>query len=222
MTSVTTMIGGASGNENASYSTTGLATVYGGNGNDTVSIGGGWVYLGNGNDQITVGNDGGSAILGLGNDTVTFGSGNHRVTTLNLATVVGANGSGATVHGGVVDWTGMVETAITGNQTLLGGSGSTLVGDIGGSTTFIGTTTGADTMTGGLLGNNLYEILHKGGTHTINWALGNNQLYVENLTWQQLQPDITYSGANTLITLDGGATKIVIVGHHLTSSDIKP
>jgi hypothetical protein len=45
---------------------------------------------------------------------------------------------------------------------------------------------------------------------------------VENLTWQQLQPDISYSGANTVITLDGGATKITVVGHHLTSGDIKP
>lgn len=223
MGSVTTIIGGANTNQNASFSTSGAATVYGGNGNDSVSVGGGSVSLGNGNDQVTVGSGGGAVTFGSGNDTVHLAAGNFTVSAANAATVIGANGAGATIHGGVLNVSGLQEYAISGNQTLLGGAGSTLVGaNLGASTTFIGTTSGADTMTGGLLGNSLFEVLQKGGTHTINWTLGTNQLYVENMTWQQLQPNISYSGANTTITLDGGATKIVIVGHHLTSGDIKP
>jgi hypothetical protein len=223
MTSVTTIIGGASTNQNASFSTSGSATVYGGNGNDSVSVGGGWVNLGNGNDHVTVGAGGGAVVLGSGNDTVNLATGNYTVSAQNYATVIGANGSGATIHGGLLNVSGLQEYAISGNQTLLGGAGSKLIGaNLGASTTFIGTTTGSDTMTGGLLGNSLFEILQKGGTHTINWTPGNNQLFVENLNWAQLQPDISYSGGNTLITLDGGATKIIIVGHHLTSGDIKP
>ena len=51
--------------------------------------------------------------------------------------------------------------------------------------------------------------------------MSGDQLYIEGLSYNALQGDISYKGGNTFISIDGGKTTIELVGvKHLNSSDI--
>jgi Ca2+-binding RTX toxin-like protein len=154
------------------------------------------------------------------------------------ATIQGAFG-GASISGGAVTFTNAgyathtMGTALSGNVTLIGGeylnqfvggAGNTLmVGGLG-PDTFVGGS-GHDTMTGGT-SSNLFEFLStaSGGQHVItNFVAGSDQLYLEgqSLAYLQSHSDITTSGGNTYISLDGGATSIELKGFTgLSSSDV--
>lgn len=126
------------------------------------------------------------------------------------------------------------ELAIDGKATLVGGSnatqfiagsGSVVMQGGSGNDTFMGGS-GQSMMTGGT-GHNLFEVAGFsgiGGTDVItNFVSGNDQLYLEgqSLAYLQSQHDISTSGGNTLIKLDGGQTTVELKGFtSLASSDI--
>ena len=215
----------------------GNGTVVGGNGDDTVTITGkGYITIGDGKDVLTLGKGGQVSQTGAhGHDSIYTGAtGSDTIFAQGTAIVSGPQGSFyeygyATVSGGQLDIDykdGVVtKTAVSGNQTLLGGlvptelvggsGNSFLNGGFGGPDTFIGGT-GHTTMTGGD-GSNLFEFLKQGsgGTTVItNFTYGQDQLYLEgkSLSYLQQNGDVSVSGGNTTITLDGGKTSIELQG----------
>jgi Ca2+-binding RTX toxin-like protein len=125
------------------------------------------------------------------------------------------------------------EIAVSGHLTLqggaanaefVGGSGWTVMQGGTGNDTFVGGS-GHDTMIGGS-GHDIFQF-HEGqagGQHVIqNFVSGQDQLYVEghSLAYLQSQHDISTSGGNTFITIDGGKTTIELQGvTSLKASDI--
>ncbi len=209
-----------------------------GNGNDSITLGQGTIHVGDGKDTISLYGPSSVTETGKsGHDTITLGFGNDTVFEAGHATVTGAFGS-ASVDGGVVSfvnsgWQTHAEIAISGNVTLIGGeyanqfvggTGKTVMEGAFGPDTFVGGS-GHDTMIGGH-GANVFEFLasEAGGQHVItNFVGGQDQLYLEgqSLSYLQAHHDITVSGGNTYISLDGGKTTLVLKGiTNLTSSDI--
>jgi Ca2+-binding RTX toxin-like protein len=224
-----------------------LVTVFGkgsvivGGGNDTVNITGhGHMTVGGGNDWLTLGGGGSITELGWsGADTITLGAGNDTINVQGMATISGAWGQygSATLSGGELDVSthgSKIEAyAVSGSATLLGGilptefvAGSGFTSMMGGSAadTFIGGS-GSDTMTGGT-STNVFEFDHasKGGATLItNFVSGEDTLYLEghSLSFLQSKGDITSSGGNTFISLNGGHTTIELQGvTSLNSSDV--
>lgn len=224
-----------------------LITVFGkgslivGGGNDTIDITGrGHMTVGGGNDLLTLGGGGTINEFGYsGNDTITLGAANDTINVQGMATVAGAWGGygSATVSGGELDVSyknsTLISHAVSGSQTLLGGSvptefvaGSGFTSMMGGSAadTFIGGT-GIDTMTGGS-GTNLFEFdnASKGGMTLItNFVSGQDTLYLDghSLSYLQSKGDITSSGGNTFISLNHGNTTIELQGvTSLNSTDV--
>ncbi len=217
-------------------------TVIAGSGNDSVTLyGSGYMTVGGGNDTLSLYGAGSIAQLGLyGNDTINLGTGKDTIFEQGHATVYGAFSQGsfgsATIAGGELAVThsdGVTkEWAVSGQMTLLGsaastefvgGTGSTLMQGGSGSDTFVGGS-GQDTMTG-VGNNNLFEFLasEQGGQHVISNFAAGDQLYIEgnSLSYMQAQNDITTSGGNTYISIDGGKTTIELKGFTgLDSSDI--
>jgi Ca2+-binding RTX toxin-like protein len=184
----------------------------------------------------------------LGQDTIHVAVGNDTIFTQGEATVMGQAGwssfGSATVMGGelivhqshpggVQENIGTTtEFAVSGHITMQGGSSPTeFVGGKGssvmlggsGSDTFVGGS-GHDTMTGGT-GANVFEFVphEKGGQHVISNFVSGDQLYVEgySLSYLQSHNEITTSGGNTTITIDGGMTSIELKGFtSLTSSEV--
>ena len=80
-------------------------------------------------------------------------------------------------------------------------------------------------MRGGL-GHDVFSFLasQHGGQHLItDFTHGQDQLYLEgkSLSYLQSHGDITHSGGNTFISLDGGQTTVELKGiTSLTSSDV--
>jgi len=208
-----------------------------GNGNDSITLGAGNITMGSGKDTIGLIGDGSITQTGTsGHDTIALGLGNDTLFETGQATVLGAFGS-ASIDGGIVSFVNSgsthTETALSGNVTLIGGdfgtqfiggNGTTLMEGGLGPDTFVGGS-GHDTMIGGH-GHNVFEFLasEAGGQHVItNFVGGQDQLYLEgqSLSYLQAHHDITVSGGNTYISLDGGKTTLVLKGiTHLTSSDI--
>ncbi len=212
----------------------GKGTVISGNGNDKVTITGpGKIVMGSGVDTFTL-NSGGliSQHGGAGRDTIHLGSGSTTIFEQGHATVTGSAFGAATVFGGelkVAESHGVTESiAISGKVTLqggseadkfMGGSGSTAMFGGQGADTLIGGT-GYDTMTGGK-GADLFQF-SGGGHHLItDFVSGQDQLYVEGLSFNQLKSHVTESGGNTYISLDGGKTTIELEGlKNLKAGDI--
>jgi len=230
-----------SGNDTIDVYGRGLIEV--GNGNDSITVqSAGTMTVGDGHDTINLtGNGSITQLGGGGHDTISLGMGADSILEHGQATVYGAYGS-ASISGGLLD---VINTncaihelaALSGNATLLGGDGTNrFVAGTGsvvmqggtslGSDTFMGGS-GNDTMTGGAsASHNLFEFLstEKGG-HTVitNFVSGQDQLYVEgrSLSYLQNNHDITSSGGNTYITIDGGATTIELKGiTSLSNSDV--
>jgi Ca2+-binding RTX toxin-like protein len=124
------------------------------------------------------------------------------------------------------------DIAVSGKMTLVGSSAHTeFVGGTGssdfighsGRDTFVGGS-GQDTMTGSGK-HNVFEFLksESGGQHVITNFVSGDQLYVEghSLSYLQAHHDITVSGGNTYISIDGGKTMIELKGFTgLHNSDI--
>jgi Ca2+-binding RTX toxin-like protein len=223
------------GSGNDTISISGKGYVKAGSGNDSISVGkSGQIFVGGGHDTISLAGSGTITQTGLkGFDTINIGSGSDTIFEAGHATVSGAFGK-ASISGGAVSFLGLgEEDALSGQVTLIGGSssnefvggaGSTVMKGGHGPDTFVGGS-GYDTMTGGTSGN-VFEFLStaKGGQHVIsNFASGKDQLYLEGHTLSYLQShhDVTVSGGNTYISLDGGKTSIELKGiTHLSNSDI--
>jgi Ca2+-binding RTX toxin-like protein len=207
-----------------------------GDGEEGRSHGNSTISVGSGNDSITLYGNGKITETGLsGHDTINLGSGNDTIYEQGHATVYGSFGS-TTISGGelVVSHKHGVteEIAVSGKMTLLGsGSPTEFVGGTGssvfhggkGSDTFIGGS-GHDTMIGGS-GKNVFEFLssEKGGQHVITNFVSGDKLYIEghSLSYLTSHHDITTSGGNTYISIDGGKTMIELKGFtSLDSSDI--
>jgi Ca2+-binding RTX toxin-like protein len=172
----------------------------------------------------------------MGHDTIHLGFGDDTVYEAGRATVTGPFG-GAKIVGADVSFTtvdGMhVEDAIHGTSTLIGGTYSnefisgtgvtSMQGGLG-PDIFVGGS-GHDTMTGGF-GTNAFEFIasEAGGKHVItNFITGQDSLYLEGHTLAYLQAnnDVSVSGGNTYVALDGGKTIIEIKGvTNLTGSDV--
>jgi Ca2+-binding RTX toxin-like protein len=213
--------------------------VQAGNGNDSITVHrGGAITVGGGNDTISLyGHHGSIHQLGAGgHDTINLGSGNDTIFEQGSASVYGSFGS-ATVVGGELKFSSHhgvgVESAVDGSATLMGGtgrnefiggSGTTVMNGGHGNDTFVGGS-GHDTMMGGS-SHNIFEFLHSGagGQHVIsNFVHGMDKLYLEghSLSYLQSHGDITHSGGNTFIHLDGGATQIELTGvNSLSASDV--
>ena len=153
-----------------------------------------------------------------GHDTIHLGSGHDTIFEQGSASVYGSFGS-ATIGGGQfkVSHHGAVanEHALGGSATLMGGTGTTFMkGGLGHDTFVRGS--GHETMMGGSA-HNPFEFITSGagGQHVItNFVHGQDKLYLEghSLAYLQSHGDITHSGGNTLISLDGGTTKIELTG----------
>lgn len=212
----------------------GNSSVYAGNGNDTITIlGNGVVEAGKGRDEISVLSQGHITVGGGhdtvnllgsgtitefgkgGHDTINLGSGNDTIFEAGHATVHGLFGS-ATIDGGSIAFINAGQTheesVVSGSATLLGGAFTNEFVGGSGKNLMIGSM-GFDTMTGGS-GKNIFEF-DGGGHHVItNFVSGQDKLYVEghSLAYLESHKDITSTNGITTITLDGGATKIVIHG----------
>lgn len=217
----------------------GAGQVTAGGGNDSITLhNDGHLTVGAGFDTISLIDSGTITQLGTaGVDTISpLGYGSDTIFEAGKAFVGNPYGT-ATIAGGelkLINQPGVhTEDAVSGKATLVGGEYSNMfVGGTGsvvmkgglGADTFVGGS-GSDTMTGGS-NTNLFEFLasEKGGSHVItNFVAGQDQLYLEgnSLSYLQAQHDITVSGGNTFISLDGGATTIELKGvTNLTSSDI--
>lgn len=222
------------GNGNDTVNITGTGKILVGNGNDNLTIGqgGGSVTAGSGHDTITLEQGGTFTQLGTGgHDTINIGFGSDTIYEQGQATVYGSNSAsrfgGATIHGGTlqVSYSGTteIEMAVSGKMTLLGGGACTeFVGGTGNSVfigahandTFVGGS-GSDTMIGGT-GYNKFEFLSSeaGGQHVITNFVSSDKLYIEGYSFSYLEShhDITTSGGNTFISIDGGKTTIELKG----------
>ena len=227
------------GNGDDSINIGGSGQVTAGGGNDSVTLhNNGHLTIGAGFDTISLIDSGTITQLGAsGVDTISpLGYGSDTIFEAGKAFVGNPYGT-ATISGGelkVINQPGVhTLDAVSGKATLIGGEYSnTFMGGTGavvmqgglGADTFVGGS-GSDTMTGGS-NTNLFEFLagDKGGSHVItNFVSGQDQLYLEgqSLSYLQAHHDITVSGGNTIITLDGGATTIELKGvTSLSSSDI--
>jgi Ca2+-binding RTX toxin-like protein len=213
--------------------------VYAENANDIVGVWGntGTISVGDGNDTLYMWGSGKIIENGAsGHDTINLYVGNDTIVEQGQATVVAGDPNhnpkyglfgGATINGGtltVAQSHGMVtDTAVSGNMTLqgssaptkfFGGPGNTVMNGGSGSDTFAGGS-GSDSMNA-VGSNNLFEFFKSeaGGQHIISNFAAGDQLYVEGetLSYLQSQNDISVSGGNTFIKIDGGATTIELKG----------
>jgi Ca2+-binding RTX toxin-like protein len=201
----------------------------------------GTVIAGYGNDSITLYSGGQVAQNGLqGHDTINLGTGNDTIYEQGHATVYGTFSNGAfgsaSIAGGelkVIQSGGVTQDiAVSGRMTLVGssahtefvgGTGSTLMTGASGYDTFVGGS-GSDTMVGAG-SQNVFQFLssEQGGQHVISNFTSGDKLYIEGqgLSYLQSQHDITTSGGNTYISIDGGHTTIELKGFTgLSNSDI--
>jgi Ca2+-binding RTX toxin-like protein len=218
-------------------------TVVAGSGNDSITLyGPGTVTIGGGSDTVSFYSSGNlSQSVSGGNDTINVSTGNDTIYELGHATVYGTYSQGTFGSAQINDGSLNVayshgttfDDAVSGSVTLIGsaaptdfvgGPGSTYATGGSGSDTFQGGS-GHDTFVGGS-GQNLFEFVAaaQGGQHVItNFVSGQDQLYVEgnSLSYLQSQHDVTTSGGNTLISIDGGKTTIELQGvTGLKGSDI--
>jgi Ca2+-binding RTX toxin-like protein len=228
------------GNGNDTIDIVGSGIVIAGNGNDSITIGEdpgtGVVFVGDGNDTITLANGGEIFQIGAGgNDTISLGAGNDTVFETGTAQISGAFGT-ATVTGGdltinqaTVPASSMLtdDVAHFGNVTMVAGASAVteMEGGFGSQVSMLGGAGlnifdgghGSDTMTGGS-GVNFYQFDAASGvggnTLITNFTSGHDQIYLEGQTLASLTQnnDVTVTGGNTFIKLDGGATTIELKG----------
>ena len=198
----------------------------------------GTVIAGSGNDSITLYSGGEVQENGTqGHDTINLGTGNDTIYEQGQATVYGTFSNGAfgsaSIAGGelkILQSGGVTQDiAVSGRMTLVGssahtefvgGTGSTLMTGASGYDTFVGGS-GSDTMAG--VGNhNVFQFLssEQGGQHVISNFTSGDTLYIEGqgLSYLQSQHEITTSGGNTYISIDGGHTTIELKGFTSLSS----
>jgi Ca2+-binding RTX toxin-like protein len=238
------------GNGNDNINITGHGKIIVGSGHDTLSIGKGgeiWQFGASGHDTINIGGNT-ARVHEEGTATVTgaFGSATVSGGVLELhARTVGSDHKGGHSakcdddrrdhhgHSATSTVSYYKDVAVSGNVTLqggstntefVGGSGSTLMLGGSGNDTFIGGT-GSDTMHGGA-GQDVFAFREHvpGGTHVVqDFVSGQDHLFLEghSLDYLQSHGDITTSGGNTWITLDGGKTTIELQGvTSLKASDV--
>jgi Ca2+-binding RTX toxin-like protein len=108
----------------------------------------------------------------------------------------------------------------TGATEFVSGSGSTVMKGVSGRDTFVGGS-GHDTMTG-VGSHNVFEFLaaEKGGQHVITNFVSTDMLNVEghSLSYLISNHEVTSSGGNTYISIDGGKTTIELQGVTETST----
>jgi Ca2+-binding RTX toxin-like protein len=228
------------GNGNDSIDITGRGKIIVGSGHDTLTLGKGgeiWQVGASGVDTINMGghcgtlHEQGTAVVSGDWGQVTIsggvlqieGHGDHPHDSH------GKSHGQAPVHSG--DF--YKEIAVSGNLTLqggaanseyVGGSGTTFMPGGSGNDTFIGGS-GHDTMVGGT-GHDVFAFNADaaGGHHVIqNFVSGHDQLFIEghSLDYLMSHHDITTSGGNTYIAIDGGKTTIELQGvTSLKASDI--
>ena len=195
-------------------------SVSAGGSNDTVTmIGTGTVSVGGASDQINVYGPNDTVFVNGGNDTIFVATGNYSISVnAGTATIIGPYinetiGSGSSF---VDPTTFAVESAMTGQATLAGGSiptefiGGTgsvsMLGSLAGNDTFIGGT-GSDTMVAGLHSSgNLFEFLSSegGGKHIIENFISGDKLVFQGYTPGDLH--ISTSQGNTFVTLQDGTS----------------
>jgi len=204
-----------------------------GTGNDFIGIWGehGTISVGSGSDTLDLWRSGTITEHGAsGHDTITLYSGNATVTEQGQATVQGSSYGtfgNATVVGGELEVHQLhgvsKDVAVDGNITIVGssaptefvgGSGSAWLQGGSGQDTFVGGS-GHDTLVG-TGSSNVFEFLssEQGGQHVIQNFVAGDTLYVEGHTLSYLNShgDISTSGGNTIITIDGGKTTIELTG----------
>jgi len=237
------------GNGNDSITITGHGKIIVGSGHDTLSVGKGgeiWQFGASGHDTINIGGNT-ARVHEQGTATVTgaFGSATVSGGVLELhARTVGTQQQNHSAkcspdqqdqhgHSSARAVTYYKDVAVSGNVTMQGGStntefvggnGSTLMIGGSGNDTFIGGT-GHDTMVGGS-GQDVFAFREHAspGAHVVqDFVSGQDHLFLEghSLDYLQSHGDITSSGGNTYITLDGGKTTIELQGvSTLKASDI--
>jgi len=143
-----------------------------------------------------------------GHDTINLGSGHDTVFQHGQASVYAQ--LGVTMAGGhhLGD--------VGGIATLVGGGHTSQFGDDGKS----GFKLGLDTSAGGLShdmtgsAGKVFAMLSSGHQVISNFVAGHDHLYLEghDLAYLTQHHDVSSSGGNTFITLDGGATTIELKG----------
>jgi Ca2+-binding RTX toxin-like protein len=210
--------------DNKSISLTGTSTVNGtaftkltagGQGNDTLTLAGGfadWVSGDDGNDSISTGDLADVLLGGAGNDTLTGGTGNDTVRggagndTINYT--VDSHGVDA-VDGGA-DTDALVLTSGSGNQTLtVVFDGVSITGFEGGSVTNVETVTAN-------LGNGSNDLLVYEATTaavTVNLALGTASGFASIAGIEYVRSDAgadVLTGSNGINSMNGGANNDTI------------
>jgi Ca2+-binding RTX toxin-like protein len=170
--------------------------------------------------------NGGTNTLTLsGNDTITLNGGNDTIVDSGTATLSGSGNFYFRETGA----TGVNVAAGSGNATLIGGSGDD---------TFFGGS-GPVSISGGA-GSNIFnagfgnETLNGAGssTNTFNFTVGGSAatydvtsfvagdtIHIAGYTSTEVLAASTFTGGNTIISLNGGLVKIELMGFHLTSSN---
>ena len=187
-------------------------TVFGGNGNDTVSSAGGDVVLGSGNDSVNLSRSG--SITVSGSATVS-GPGYH-------ATITGGSLSVNISHGEdtITAGSGSATIQAQSHSMLVAGSGQDLLlGNSGGFDTFVGGS-GDATMDGGTAHTDLFKFGSAGAQDLILHFLHGDKIELKGLTAAQAFADSTHvTGVGTVI--HDGSTTITVHGVFLNASDFK-
>jgi hypothetical protein len=227
------------GNGNYSIDITGKGKVIVGSGHDTLTLGHGgqiWQFGASGMDTINIGS-GNYTIYEQGHATVTGAFG--EVTINGGVLTIDQHGQGHYQHGQDHDQQGQDQDENKHGQDQHGRDHgyATLMGASAHSEFMAGShhvlphdgtdNRGSSSPTvhgGSTQSNTLFEVLQPGGHFVIgDFVSGQDQLYIEgySLSYLQSHHDISTSGGNTLISLDGGKTTIELQGvTSLKASDI--
>jgi Ca2+-binding RTX toxin-like protein len=172
---------------------------------------------------------GGNYVLHLsGNDTITLGAGADTIIEAGAATVYGGTGplhyTGGMGPSYIVAGSG--EATLVGGlgaDTFVGGAGESQMNGGGGSNVFIGGI-GDDTMTASGASTNLFsfdESKMSGATDRVEgFHSGRDHIQLVGYDTAAALAGAKVVGGNTILSFDGGATKIELIGvKHLSASD---
>ena len=202
-------IANAGGNNSFSISGSGHDTFTGGGANVTQTDSGKYHLHMSGNDTITLGS-GNDTIVEAGKATVYAGSGNLNYQGDGASYVVAGSGM-STLRGG------------GGNDTFVGGSGKGLMSGGGGANLFVAGH-GDQTMNGEGATSNIFSFdktkASGSSDHIKNFTSGRDHIKLVGYDTAAALAGAKVVGGNTILSLNGGATKIELVGFkHLTAAD---